>query len=92
MSHAIRTKKTENNSSYWVQPETSKRYSASSLPIETNDISELVDALLAEFKMTNADLIPGMKEDLKNWLESMKSTELNEIDASKVRDFIYEMF
>lgn len=78
--------------SAWITKDDSSRHVSSALPIETNDIIALVNAILNEFEETNDADKEALKQKLISWLDSMPSIQNTMGNQEKIRDFIYEMF
>lgn len=84
--------KNDNKHSYFISKVDSKPHVRSTKPLEVEDRTELLHNLLSEFEQSTSSQKETYHRLLKDWLDRLDESSINNEDEHKVRDFIYEMF
>jgi hypothetical protein len=78
--------------SHWIEIEQNAPFCVSTEKIDTDNIDDLVNAIVSEFKLTEPDILPLLRDKIETWLLNSKDKTYEINDQTKTRDFIYEMF
>ncbi|OFZ41774.1 MAG: hypothetical protein A3D92_12820 [Bacteroidetes bacterium RIFCSPHIGHO2_02_FULL_44_7] len=80
------------SASHWITSGFNGPYCRSAMPLETEDLTQLVQNILQEFEQTPAEERERFRPVLEKWLKEIPVDLLSMDNPQKVRDFIYEMF